>query len=294
MKKKMLSMLLVSFLFLSITTTFAEAVDKLIVKDSVGDTKFIVTDEGKLGVGTSSPVSQVHVQEAVNSLTAFRVENPFMVGAYDAGSAAQEQVVLGPQGTEHLILQATSDSHPSLPNVAFLNSVTHNFFIRTNGKNVLKVMRTGAVENTLVMQNGNVGFGVANPENIIELSGGAYSDGSTWVNASSRELKENIKEVSVEDAVATLEKLVPVTYNYRKDKKEQHVGFIAEDVPDMVATNDRKGLNAMDVTSILTKVVQEQQKMIADLRVELAEVKVVLSMTQEENFEVSQLLLNQN
>jgi hypothetical protein len=44
------------------------------------------------------------------------------------------------------------------------------------------------------------------------------------------------------------------------------VGFIAEDVPDLVAMPDRKGLSAMDVVAVLTKVVQQQQKTIAELQ----------------------------
>ena len=43
------------------------------------------------------------------------------------------------------------------------------------------------------------------------------------------------------------------------DKTDRHVGFIAEDVPDLVASEDRKGLSAMDVVAVLTKVVQDQQ-----------------------------------
>ena len=39
-------------------------------------------------------------------------------------------------------------------------------------------------------------------------------------------------------------------------------GFIAEDVPDLVATGDRKGLSSMEMTAVLVKVVQKQQKMI--------------------------------
>ena len=37
------------------------------------------------------------------------------------------------------------------------------------------------------------------------------------------------------------------------------MGFIAEDVPELVATNDRKGLSALDITAVLTKVVQHLQ-----------------------------------
>jgi len=33
-----------------------EAADKLVVKDPGGTTKFVVTDEGKVGIGTTVPV----------------------------------------------------------------------------------------------------------------------------------------------------------------------------------------------------------------------------------------------
>ena len=43
------------------------------------------------------------------------------------------------------------------------------------------------------------------------------------------------------------------------------IGFIAEDVPELVATPDRKGLSAMDMVGVLTKAVQEQQQTIVAL-----------------------------
>jgi hypothetical protein len=53
--------------------------------------------------------------------------------------------------------------------------------------------------------------------------------------------------------------LNPVKYNYKADKEDEHLGFIAEDVPELVASKDRKGMSPMDVVAVLTKVVQEQQ-----------------------------------
>ena len=64
----------------------------------------------------------------------------------------------------------------------------------------------------------------------------------------------------------TLNGLNAVIYNYKVDKAEDYVGFIAEEAPDMVATNDRKGMSPMDVVAVLTKVVQEQQKTISELK----------------------------
>jgi hypothetical protein len=43
------------------------------------------------------------------------------------------------------------------------------------------------------------------------------------------------------------------------DKDEKHVGFIAEDVPELVAMKDRKSLSPMDIVAVLTKVVQEMK-----------------------------------
>ncbi len=54
--------------------------------------------------------------------------------------------------------------------------------------------------------------------------------------------------------------LNPVAFTYKAGAGEQHIGFIAEDVPDLVATKGRKGLSPMDIVAVLTKVVQEQQK----------------------------------
>ena len=100
------------------------------------------------------------------------------------------------------------------------------------------------------------------PTHLIKLSGGAYSDGSTWENGSSKQYKENIRNLETDDAISALEELNPTRFYYKNDKNDEKLGFIAEDVPDLVATESRKGLSAMDITAVLVKVVQKQQKMI--------------------------------
>jgi hypothetical protein len=78
---------------------------------------------------------------------------------------------------------------------------------------------------------------------------------------SSRELKENINELALNEAVDALKKLKPVKFHYKK-KPDENLGFISEDVPDLVATKSRKSLNTMDIVAVLTRVVQEQQEVI--------------------------------
>jgi hypothetical protein len=106
------------------------------------------------------------------------------------------------------------------------------------------------------------------------MASGAYvSTGGVWTNASSREYKDNISKLDTEKAMATLKAMEPVTFNYKADKSEKHVGFIAEDVPSLVATKDRKGLSSMDMVAVLTKVVQEQQKTIEGMNKDIASLK---------------------
>ena len=63
-----------------------------------------------------------------------------------------------------------------------------------------------------------------------------------------------------------LEGLNPVKFNYKTNKDEDYMGFIAEDVPELVATKERKGVAPMDVVAVLTKVVREQQKLLKEQR----------------------------
>ena len=92
------------------------------------------------------------------------------------------------------------------------------------------------------------------------MAGGAYTNGSQWIDASSRDYKENIKGLNGDEAMEVLAKLNPVKFNYKAQAEETHVGFIAEDVPELVATKDRKGMSPMDVVAVLTKVVKEQRR----------------------------------
>jgi len=101
-------------------------------------------------------------------------------------------------------------------------------------------------------------------------TGGAVCDGTTWTDGSSRDVKENIEELTGAEALGAFEEIKPVKFNYKQNKEEARLGFIAEDVPELVAMNNRKGLSPMDVVAMLTKVVQEQQKAIAALEDKVA------------------------
>ena len=105
-----------------------------------------------------------------------------------------------------------------------------------------------------IIGNGNVGIGTQTPTHPLQMAGGAYTNGSSWVDGSSREYKEDIETLSTQEALEAIKDLNPVKYAYKTNRTEKRVGFIAEEVPDLVATKDRKGLSPMDIVAVLTKV----------------------------------------
>ncbi|HET8775341.1 MAG TPA: tail fiber domain-containing protein, partial [Thermoanaerobaculia bacterium] len=134
---------------------------------------------------------------------------------------------------------------------------------------------TADVQRMIIDNEGFIGLqGVANPTNPIQHSSGAVlTNAGVWTNASSRELKEHITDLSSDAAKTALEQLTPVTYNYKVAADDPQVGFIAEDVPELVATPDHKTLSPIEIVGVLTKVVKDQQATIDQLSKRLAELE---------------------
>jgi len=219
--------------------------DKLLVKNASGTTTFKVTDggsvaaSGNVAIGTTSSSVPLLVQtsDTGHLATFFRKD----------GNTAEVQIG---QSTE-------------------VNKAAVIGFSQAGAYYYMSVYGLGL--NRLVFNSsGYLGVGTSSPEYLIDTKGGAYCNGSAWYNASSREYKKDIKELTGHEAMDALKQLNPVKFSYKADSGDKHVGFIAEDAPDLVVSKDRKGMNPMDVVAVLTKVVQEQQETITALSNRLA------------------------
>jgi hypothetical protein len=115
---------------------------------------------------------------------------------------------------------------------------------------------------------------------VLRLANGAWCDG-VWHDASSRSLKTDIRPLDGAKALEVFEKLRPVTYAYKAHPGDQKVGFIAEEVPELVADPSRKSLSAMDMVALLTKVVQEQRKELRQRKMQYQRVERELKAANE-------------
>ncbi len=206
-----------------------------------------IAASGKVGIGTASPAGNLHVFGTSTTDVFVGVgEDP------NGTTGTQSALTIGYGGNS--LGRATGFFNVRPDTNAVAPNPSLRFF-------------TANVQRMILDFQGFLGLGVASPAFPIDHSSGAHlTAGGVWTNASSRDLKQDIRDLGTTEAVETLKNLQPVTYTYKIDPREHHVGFIAEDVPSLVATPDRKSLSPMDIVGVLTKVVQQQQSTIDELK----------------------------
>jgi hypothetical protein len=218
----------------------------------------VVTINGKLGIGTMTPVQKIDL--GGGAITLNGSDN---TGAMPPGLSSQTwdngRIDFGYGGSGGGNLEAYSKAPTNYSSPA--DDRRGQFkFVYGGGPTMGSVIYTH-YDGTTWADRMWVTY-----DGQLYMAGGAYTDGHSWISSSSRANKENVRELGVDEAMDTLKELSPVKFNYKADSKETHVGFIAEDVPALVATSDRKGMSSMDVVAVLTKVVQEQQEWLKELK----------------------------
>ena len=129
----------------------------------------------------------------------------------------------------------------------------------------------------------------------MKVGGVTVFENGHLVTASSRSIKTDIMPLDTQAALDAFRQLQPVSYAYKAYKDEPVVGFIAEDIPELVAMPSRKSFDSAEIVAVLTKVVQNQDKAIAETRAELkaAQEKISrLEAMQDRLAKVESLLTN--
>ena len=202
-------------------------------RPEIGGNSQIYDDGNRIGIGTTEPKQRLEVNGSIQ----IHEQNSSVAGL--------------------MITQSSGDTG----------------YIMHNRASTLTI-GAGSVDRITIDRDGNVGIGVSRPKHPIEMVSGAHvTAGGVWTNSSSRARKENISELGANEALAALAQLQPVQFNYKSEQQETYVGFIAEDVPALVANNGRDSLSTMDIVAVLTRVVQAQQQKIDELEARLNSAK---------------------
>jgi hypothetical protein len=260
--------------------------------------RFVVKSGGNVGIGTTTPVRKLHVEGS--EIHSGGADCGFSFDDRKKGNA-ERWVWYAEDGKAHLwsqkhgvnvlsVFPDVSGVQNSMLTVNTIRATGTGLFGTINGQEFAGLSGLGnhilCIANHLVLSNPKAGSPDINVYNralthtvddqlVINESGGYKKgvkiEGNVQVTgvlnqASSIALKENVTELTGQEAIAALQGLNAVKYNYKADRqKEQHIGFIAEEVPDLVANSERDRLSPMDIVAVLTKAMQEQQNTISKL-----------------------------
>ena len=248
------------------------------------DATLQLDSSGNLGLGTTNPMSLLHGYRmaAVGSenLARFEVSDD-LIGRLDINNATTTDGAFIPR------IQGRSGS-----TVAAL--ITEGLVAGDTGLNPVIVYNAariagGSISNRplVVYRNNNVAK--------VTIAANGNITATAFTTASSRSLKQQISTLDSRKALSALQQLSPVEFVYKDDPtRDGRVGFIAEDVPDLVAEPARKSVAMMDVLAVVTSVVKDQQQTIDRQQALLAEQAATMGQQQQQLSQLRQEVSRQS
>jgi hypothetical protein len=219
---------------------------------------FIDTD-GDLGLGTSSPSGRLDVRSSSGSAYLLVVQDGGNVGI---GTSAPDEP-LHIEGNRPAIKLTTTDDTGGIAFSLFTAGIDNvvgttdwaAIGVKGNADNSFDYLWFGNAynDNWMVIEDGgNVGIGTTSPGYLLEVDGLAGKPGGgTWSDSSDARLKENIEPIDGQHALAVLNQLQGVTFEWINPGEHSagtQAGLIAQDVeevfPDWVEEVEPKGSDA--------------------------------------------------
>ena len=97
----------------------------------------------------------------------------------------------------------------------------------TNGQYALDFY-TSAFLRMRIRNDGNVGIANSNPTNLLMVQN-ARCDGSSWINSSDRNLKQDFAPVNPQEVLAQVAALPVQSWSYKAQPSQKHLGPVAQD-----------------------------------------------------------------
>jgi len=218
------------------------------------------------------------------------VENAQKVDGFDTSTNATPNTIPVRNGSSDIyarLFRSTYSSQAGAPaqsaDICFRNDTTDNFMRFVSRAGFLGWLgkvndsdkldghdsNVNATANTIVLRNSN---GDINVNKVVASS--------TISESSDRRIKENI--VTIKDALLKVKKLRGVEYNKIKTPNFDEIGFIAQEVEDIVpelVQTDENGMKSVSyarTVSLLTEAMKEQQKTIESQQKDINELKMIV------------------
>lgn len=210
------------------------------------DPKFFISDDGKIGIGTLTPATNMDV-------IGTKLEMLLLQSSHNMG--ARMTFIATAPGGRRWDIGATANN-------------------ATEGGDKFIIRDGSASANRIIIDKyGNIGIGTDSPGNILTVGRYSATDpiADSWTTYSSRRWKTNINPI--ENAVDKVQQLRGVSFDWKKDGKHD-IGLIAEEVgeviPEVVAYEDNgtdaKSVDYARLVAVLIEAVKEQQKQLEDQR----------------------------
>ncbi len=227
-----------------LVSTTSDASSNSLRLDSVG-----------VGIGTSAPISTLHVQADLDDM----MESSYMTSTITTetkGGTPQGRVLLNCINNGPTILSMTDTNRPSFSQWLITNTVF-------GGVDALSLRKNAAgAPNFTIFEDGNIRFtfnGI--PNCTIKPNGNLFVRGSVISN-SDRNLKENIKPVDPEEILSKVVQMPISTWNYNYDQDAiPHMGPMAQDFYQAFRLGlDDKTIAAMDKDGVALAAIQGLNK----------------------------------
>jgi len=216
---------------------------------------------GNVGIGTTAPIGTFHVHSSLTQGT-IRIS-----GVSDSGKT-YSAIYLDDE---------TADLYNNWV-------IAHKKEVGNEMEDDLHIARwinptTFRIDIAIDKDTGNVGIGTINPGYKLDVAGNirttgclVYNGGTLGTCVSDIRLKDNITDLSFNNALAKVISLQPKQFTLKNDPSQKITGLIAQEVeqfaPELVVTDEKgyKQIKYGDVQWLLIEAIKEQQKEIEKLK----------------------------
>jgi hypothetical protein len=217
---------------------------------STAPNQFLIRAQGGVGIGTIAPQSALHIADA----SGITIGENFSSGGYTA---------------LQINLSATNNGYAVLQAIRSAGSSYGNLILNQYGANV------------------GIATGANTPGHLLVVGSSgspAYCDGTTWVNGSDRNSKENFTALDAKKVLAKVVTLPLTEWNYKTDPADRrHIGPMAQDFHAAFSLNgeDDKHIATVDEGGVALAAIQGLNQKLSEKDAEIAELKARLEKIEQ-------------